>query len=574
MDVPGDAILYRGGTVYPFDEGSAEAAAELLVHGGRILAYGDEGELDEAVGRRVRRVELDGAVVLPGFVDTHPHLLHFGSLEEPLVKLWDATSHADIVARIAKHAENVPAGQWVMCTPIGEPHYFVRRSHSQLTEGELPTRQVLDRATDRHPVVIQAWAPTLPNAMACNSAALQQLGIDDSSPDRVGDVWIDKDAAGRPTGIIRGSVTNYYSYDQFGNDLWRRIPFLQYEYLVPGVRTAMRRYNQMGVTTVYENHMMDKVLIDAYRHLRRHGELTVRVLASQEAEAYGMPWSKPREATEFARRMRAAVDEIDTTDDLFRFNGLSLMWDGTAEVGGLLMREPYVGPYGHPTQGFRNIAPDRAEQVIRFCAEHRIRLNLACMGLRAHDECLPLLEAADAEYDIASLHWVLVHAMFITDDQVRRYHSLGMDLTTSMSFCWGQGDICAERMGEEVLADLLPLRRFFDAGFRVAAGTDWGPKNVFEHIQLALTHEFAVSGRRNLGSAQRIGREDALRMWTSDAGRVLRWDGVGHLAPGAYADLVVVDRDPMTCAVDEIGETNVLRTVFDGAIVHDTGDLG
>ena len=131
----------------------------------------------------------------------------------------------------------------------------------------------------------------------------------------------------------------------------------------------------------------------------------------------------------------------------------------------------------------------------------------------------------------------------------------------------------AERIGEHVLADLIPLRRMLDAGLVVACGTDWGPKNVFEHLQLALTHRFAVSGRSNLGPAQRVSRAEALAMWTREAARALRWEGIGTLGTGDHADLVIVDRDPLTCALDDLPATRVLRTVLAGRPVYDAGAL-
>jgi predicted amidohydrolase YtcJ len=142
-----------------------------------------------------------------------------------------------------------------------------------------------------------------------------------------------------------------------------------------------------------------------------------------------------------------------------------------------------------------------------------------------------------------------------------------------MSFSWGKGDLFAERIGEHVLGDLIPLRRMLDAGLVVGCGSDWGPKNVFEHIALAETHEFCASGRRNDGPAQRVTRAEALRMWTRDAARVLGWPGVGTLTPGSHADLIVVDRDPLTCALADLPRTRVLRTVLAGRTVWDAGAL-
>lgn len=104
-------------------------------------------------------------------------------------------------------------------------------------------------------------------------------------------------------------------------------------------------------------------------------------------------------------------------------------------------------------------------------------------------------------------------------------------------------------------------------------GTDWGPKSVFEHVALAETHAFAGSGRRNGGPAQRVTRAEALSMWMRDAARALGWEGVGTLAPGSHADLIVVDRDPLGCAPDALPKTQVLRTVPGGRVVCDAGLL-
>jgi predicted amidohydrolase YtcJ len=137
-----------------------------------------------------------------------------------------------------------------------------------------------------------------------------------------------------------------------------------------------------------------------------------------------------------------------------------------------------------------------------------------------------------------------------------------------MSFTWGKGELFRARMKESVLADLIPLRRLLDNGLVVAAGSDWGPKSAFKQIELALTHAFAGSSRSNAGPAQRVTREEAVAMWTRDAARVLRWNDIGSLEIGAHADLIVLDRDPMTCEVEAIGGTQVLATLLDGALVH------
>ena len=111
-----------------------------------------------------------------------------------------------------------------MTTPVGEAHYFIRRSWRDLREGRLPTREVLDRATGEHPVMIQAWAPTTPNVLALNSAGLERLGITAELPDRIGRVTIEKGAGGEPTGVLSGAVNNYYSNEPFTEELMGKLP--------------------------------------------------------------------------------------------------------------------------------------------------------------------------------------------------------------------------------------------------------------------------------------------------------------------------------------------------------------
>jgi predicted amidohydrolase YtcJ len=504
---------------------------------------------------------------LPGLIDTHPHLLHFAAMAAPLVDITDASTHGEIVDRIRDRALTTSPSEWIMTTPVGEPHLFVTRSWRDLAEGRLPDRQVLDRASREHPVMIQAWAPVTPNVIAFNTKALQQLGVDQSTPARVGNVWIEKDSAGNPTGILRGSVTNYYSHDSFNESLWSRIPYIEVDAVLPATERAMAQYNAQGITTIYENHEMEAPFIDAYRELRRSDRLTLRVALAQEAQS-AMPWSQPKSVFEFVRDAERAADSVELEDGLLRFLGMSLTRDGACWPGSIRMREPYRGPYGELTEGRELISRDRAALTIQICGECRMRLNTIVMGTRAHHENLQQLEAAAARFDIPSLSWLLVHAWFVEPEAARRYGRLGMDVTTSMAFTWGKGNLFRSRMKPSVLADLVPLRRLLDNGLSVAGGSDWGPKSSFKQIELALTHEVAGSDEPNLGAAQHIAREEALAMWTRDAARVLRWDEIGTLAPGKQADLAIVDRDPLHCPVEEIGKTVVEATLLAGRPVH------
>lgn len=539
-------------------------ATAVGIGAGRIIAVGDESSVRSRTGAGAQTVDLRGATVLPGLIDTHPHLMHFGTLAEPLVDLSDARSHEDIVARIARRARQVPAGEWIMATPVGEPHYFLRHSYRDLAEHKLPDRVVLDRAAPLHPVFVQAWAPVTPNVCAMNSLALSRLDISRDDPDRVQNVWIEKDAAGEPTGRLHGSVTNYYCDSPFMNGLLRKLPLLQAEALIPGTERAMRASNAMGVTTVYEGHLMAFSLIEMYRWLRTENRLTARVLCSPEAEPYGLPWiERPMEEQEYLQRLERACAFVDRSDDLFRIDGVTVSRYGPCGPGFILMREPYTGPFGAQTTGRSFVSPQKIEQAIRYCHQHGLRLNIVTAGLGENDILLEQLEAlGQTPLAADGRAWLLQNLYFAEARQAKRFAGLGLDVTTTMSFSWGKGELVRERFGEDLLPDFIPLARLAECGMHVACGTDWGPKNVFEQIALAVEPYYGASGRP--AATPGVSRQQALGMWTREAAHVLRWEGIGSLEPGNHADLVVVDRDPLSCPIQDLPGTVVITTMLGG----------
>jgi hypothetical protein len=561
------ATLLTGGTVLTCDANDTVAEA-VAIEDGRILAVGGRDEVRAAAGGGARTVDLDGATVLPGLIDTHPHVMHFGVFAYPLVDLSDAVDHDDIVARIAAKAATVPAGEWVMATPVGEAHYFLRRSWRDLHEGRLPTREVLDRATTDHPVIIQAWAPTTPNILALNTAGLHKFGITAGLPDVIGRTTIHKDASGEPTGLLSGPVNNYYTNEPFIEELMRQLPLLDPAAIGPGTEAAMRMFNGLGVTCGYEGHAMDFPLIAAYQWLRSEDRLTMRMLCCPEAEPYGLPWNVSPSDEEFAQRLEQAAGIVQRSDDMLRVDGLTIGRGGPCGPGMVLMREPYRGPFGELTSGVSFVSQQRTEVAMRFAHDRDLRLNIVTAGTREHDVYLDFLEdlAGGGELATDGRAWILQHLFFFEPEHARRTAALGLDVSTSMSFPWGKGEMVRERFGEHQLEHLVPLRRLLDAGLHVGCGTDWGPKNVFEHLALAVEPRYCASGAR--AAQPGVSRTEALAMWTRDAAHVLRWEGIGSLVPGYHADLVVVDRNPLECPIEDLPGTGVLATLLGGEPVH------
>ena len=568
-DQPAD-ILLHGGRIQTCDFQSPPQEA-LLVRGGRVAAVGPLSALERMASARTERIDVKGATVLPGFVDTHPHAMHFAALRLGTVDLSDAQSHDDIIARIRARAAVTPPGEWIMCTPVGEAHYFLRRSYRDLPEGTLPNRWRLDQATDKHPVIIQAYAPTQPNIAALNSMALSQLGISEVLPRRVCDVWIDRDGQNRVSGILRGAVTNYYTRDPFWLQILSKLPAPPPMIWPAAAQAGMAEMNSIGVTSIFEIHAMNMTQLAAYQTLRREDKLTCRVLAGLDvADAAFDPHYQPTDA-----QIHEVIDYIkastDVADDWLRIEGVLLCRTGPCNPGFLRMYEPIKGPYGGEIYGLEFYPRHMEETVVRHCADTDVRLSALLATPPDFDDFFATVEKLGVQEQVARNKWIVQHALLVNETSARNIAKHGMCCTTSKGFHWGKGDVYCERIGEHALRDLIPMRRLLDHGIKVGGGTDWGPKSVLEQIQLAETCEIAGSGRKNLQSSQPISRSEAIRMFTKDAADIFGWKGIGSIEVGGYADFAIMDADPFEVPVDDLSQIQIVQTIVGGRTVFSAG---
>src|SRR3954447_15396414 len=118
MNSQSQVVLY-GGKVRAF-AGRADEADAVHIADGKVVALGSKADVLAAAPAGAQRIDVGGGTIMPGLVDTHPHLLHYGSLQQPLVDIADAADHAEIVHRIAERAGRTPQGDWIMTTPVGD----------------------------------------------------------------------------------------------------------------------------------------------------------------------------------------------------------------------------------------------------------------------------------------------------------------------------------------------------------------------------------------------------------------------------------------------------------------------
>ncbi len=571
MTAPAATTLYENGTILTLDHIQHRHRA-LLVKDGRIAGLGTGEDMRALAGPDAARVDLAGATLLPGIIDAHPHAMHFAAPGIGAVDLLDAGSFEDIVTRIRARAALRPPGQWIVCTPIGEPHYFIRRDYTALNERRMPDRQVLDRASTSHPIWIMAWAPRTPNVCAFNSLALARLGLGAQAADRVCNVWIEKEQGGHPSGILRGKVNNYYGDDPYWHALSAQLPRLPDAlWEIAGI-AGVQSMNAMGVTGLYEAHAMMPPHLDAYEKIAAAGLCTARVTMSLELSSYAFSTMHYSEDEVWAllalgqARQRRDHPRVQTV-------GVTLSRGGPLSQGYLRMNDPYPGPFGEPTRG-KTFHPRAVEQrVVRYCLEHDLRMNMVLGGYRDVDEFLSTVGECASPAQLRERQWVMQHCYFVAPSHVAAFAAHGFQVTTSASFVYGKADRVREKFSPAVAADFIAMRRLWDAGVTLACGSDWGPDSPWRQMALNETREGAASGHHHLESGQALTRLESLQAFTRNAAAVMQRAEIGRLVPGALADLAIVDRDPLTVDVATLAETRVLRTIVDGQAVFDSGAL-
>ena len=548
-------MLLTGGTVLTMDP-SGSAAEAVAIGRGRILAVGSAGDLAALAGPATEVIDLEGRTVIPGIIDTHAHMEREG-LKTLRPSLAAARSVGDVLDVIARAARDAPPGTWIITMPVGQPPFYFGGPRT-LVERRMPNRAELDRAAPDHPVCIAAvftnWGEP-PGYTALNSKALALLGIDRTTKVTADNVEIEREpGTGEPTGIIIDR--NRRPSADF--NLLRGITGFDFTERVVGLKRSLQAYNSVGTTSIYEGHGSSPETIAVYRELWQRGELTVRCHL-----CVSPTWASVEEGRKVMRDWLPHARGKGLGDSLLRVAGVFVGFGGNpktaADSRAALPNTGWAGfvEWANRPEDFRTYA--------RLAAELDLRLH-TIVGDHLED-ILSIFESIDAEIPLAGRHWVIEHVKLITSEQVARIRRLGLAVTTiPVYMIWKNGAALTRDMAD--LDRYVPHAALLEAGVAVSAGTDNIPYNPFVTLQTIVERKERKSGSV-LGPAQRLDVLRALRLMTSEAGWIsFEEDRKGTLAPGKFADLAVLSRNPLSTPLADLAQIKVLRTIVDGRVVH------
>jgi predicted amidohydrolase YtcJ len=532
-------------------------AEALAVRNGVIVAVGREAEVLRWRGPQTRVIDARGRTVLPGLYDSHVHPINaaLSEAEEPLPVL---RSIAEVQDYIRAQARRCAEGEWIVVR-YGFP--------TRLKEGRFPTRAELDAAAPRHPVLYHAGPAGMVNTMG-----LKVSGITKQTKDPPAGQIVRDPVTGEPTGMLRNAYGVLKGVPSIGNRLTA-------EQRRAAVRKLFALYNSQGLTSISDRNTGAGAL-KLYRELAQKGELTIRITAARS-------FTVAESTDEIVRRLEELLgpDKQDgptgAGDDWVRIGPIKIFLDGGMLNGTAYMRQPW--PKGEAYQvtedNYRGLLFVSPEQLQTFCVEaarRRWSVTAHCAGEAAMDVLLDAYEFANRFVPIRDLRFCITHANFPSLHNLERCRQLGVCADVQPAWLYKDGRALLQLLGPQRLRWFQPYKTWWE--YTIIGG---GSDHMIRHDPIDSTNPWSpwlgmwIAVRRQVeGGAvhqptEALSREQALRLYTINNAYLHREEKYkGSLEVGKLADFIVIDRDPLTCPVDQLRDVRVVLTVVGGRIVY------
>ncbi len=519
-----DARVWTGRADLPW----AEAVA---VSDDRILAVGENEEIEAFITGETSMIEGAGRLVTPGFIDSHVHFIS-GGFNLSSVQLRDAPTPQVFIDRIAEFAGSLEPGVWILGGDW---------DHEQWG-GELPRRDWIDSVTTDNPV----WVNRLDGHMAlANTAALTAAEVTRETEEVDGGT-IERYDDGEPAGILKDNAM--YLVDRVTPDPPDALKDRALD-------AAMEYVAAQGVTSVHDMGSWGNV--EVFERARNEGRMKTRIYAAVPL----WDW----------QRLKARIDSTGRGDEWIRLGGLKGFVDGSLGSHTAAFLEPFTDA---PDDTGLLISTEEDLYAWTSGADQAgLHVMVHAIGDRAIRMQLGIFDRVAAENGSRDRRFRIEHAQHIAPDDVARFAA--RDIIPSMQpyHAIDDGRWAEKVIGPERIKTTYAFRSLLDTGARLALGSDWSvaPATPIEGIYAAVT-------RRTLDDLnpdgwvpeQKITVEEALRGYTIDAAYASYEEDIkGSLEPGKLADFVILDRDLTTMPPEEIREAKVDLTVVGGNIVYE-----
>ena len=535
-----DLALINGKVITVDEKFSIREA--VAVKNGRVQHVGSTVEVKALSGPDTKIVDLKGKTVMPGLYDSHIHVTGTGSALMMInCRTPPMYSIEDMKKAVAEKVKESKPGEWVLGRGWDQ---------AKLAEHRNPSRYDLDEVSPDNPVVLTR---TCGHLLVANSLALEIGGVSKDTPDPVGGKIV-RDENGEPTGMLEEAPAM--------NLVRQHIPPDGIPKYMEQIKTAYQAFNEAGITSVIDPGTTEDQMI-AYQLLREQGDVTVRTNYMLRAIDGNEPIEKSVERIERFPMITGFGDE------LLRFQGLKILIDGGIGGRTALLREHYEGD--PDDYGLLTVPVENLQKLVDAANKRGMLCGIHCAGGKAMDIVLEAYKNTNKIKPIKGRRFYLIHAYQPSDENFQDCRDMGIAVASQPSFLYYLGDSYHENVGDERSKWLKPHRAWIDEGIMVASGTD-SPVTPFPPFVSLWTSIARRTELKNtqMGTEQKITREEAIKLYTiNGAYLTFEEDIKGSLEPGKLADMIVIDRDVLTCPEDDIKDTKVLTTYLGGKVIFE-----
>lgn len=530
------ARIWTGDSVRPY-------ADALAMRGAHILAVGSPADVAALAGPDTRHERLDGAFIVPGFIDNHTHFERAGELLLG-INLLAVASDSALIRAVREARDRVPAGTWLVGGEWGAYEAWGQGSTGREADAAQaappwsPDRTLIDSLTSNTPVLVNRWDRT---AHLANGAALTAAG---ASCAWAGVECVD----GRMTGRLDGAAAARVRQARPPKSMEQRLA---------EARVALADLASHGVTTIHDNTGADQLAV--YQELRRRGELTVRVYARPTLDRW--------------EALRAVGIRHGFGDEWIRIGGLKGFVDGIMGNSSARFYEPQLHSGERGSWRTMMTEPPGMLPLLIGADSSGHWPQVHAIGDEAIDTLLTMFEEVARVNGPRERRFRLIHTQVMRDASVaERMARLGIIAEVQPFHAIDDMRWMEERIGARSRW-AYAFRTLHDAGVLLSFGSDWPGTNAAWYPAEPLLGIYAAVTRKTLDGEpaggwfpeERIAVETALRAYTvNNAWAADEHDIKGSLAPGRLADFVVLNVSPFEVPPDDIAKIRVLRTVVGG----------
>jgi predicted amidohydrolase YtcJ len=525
------ATLIHNINGYTLNEGRLQQFSGLEFEGEKITAL-YASEQDTAGSSAEQRVNGHGATLLPGLIDAHGHVGGYGKALAT-VQLEAARSEQDATERVARFSDSTQAG-WVLG----------RGWNQVLWPGkQFPSRKSLDTISADRPI---ALIRVDGHALWVNSKALEMAGINASTPDPEGGQII-RDANGDPTGIL---------VDNAMNAVKDAIPDDTEEQIASYLHAALTKLASFGLTGTHDARV-DARSVRAYQSLASQNRLPIRV--------YGMLDVLDPDNDSYLER-GTMVDASHMLD----IRSVKISADGALGSRGAALFDAYSDSPGH--KGLLLLSDKELEHHISRAMAAGYQVNTHAIGDLANARVLDFYEKLIDKYSAGDLRHRVEHAQVLRSQDVPRFVELDVIASIQPTHATSDKNMAGDRLGQRRLAGAYAWKTLLDSGAKLAGGSDFPVEhpNPFFGLYSAVSRQ-GQDGEPDGGwlPKQKLDRREALYLFTEGAAYAAHHESIlGRLAPGYFADFILIEGDYFAMPESEIWRTRVLQTWVAGKRVY------